>query len=179
VDEIAEETIRCKWCGTEFAGGDSCPQCGKMFAQVPCDEDPSQNAAFRCVICERTVCVELPDAGHAALCEEHRTIPVIEGWAQVYTTASEIEAGLIVENLRAEGMDAQLYNQADRSFPVDLGELSIARVLVPVWEFDGALQLIRSYMDTEGEVVFACPSCGEVYEPGQATCTSCGAALAG
>jgi predicted RNA-binding Zn-ribbon protein involved in translation (DUF1610 family) len=34
-------------------------------------------------------------------------------------------------------------------------------------------------MDTEGEVVFACPSCGEVYEPGAESCTSCGAQLAG
>jgi uncharacterized OB-fold protein len=34
-------------------------------------------------------------------------------------------------------------------------------------------------MDTEGEVTFACPSCGEVYEPGQETCGSCGASLVG
>lgn len=90
-----------------------------------------------------------------------------------------MEAQLIVENLRAEEIDAQLYNQADRSFPVDLGELSIARVLVPVWEYGPALELIQSYMDTEGEVVFACPACGEVYEPGQDRCSNCGAPLAG
>ncbi|MBV9110262.1 MAG: hypothetical protein JO306_12700, partial [Gemmatimonadetes bacterium] len=59
------------------------------------------------------------------------------------------------------------------------GELSIARVLVPVFEYDQAMQLIREYMDTEGEVVFACPSCGEVYEPGQEACASCGASLVG
>ena len=180
VNEIAaEETVRCSHCGVEFDGGDACPQCGKLRAQVPCDDDPSQNASFRCVICGRAVCAHLPDACRAALCEEHRTVPMIEGWAQVYSTAAEMEAQLIVENLRAEEIDAQLYNQADRSFPVDLGELSIARVLVPVWEYGPALELIRSYMDTEGEVVFACPSCGEVYEPGQATCSSCGASLVG
>lgn len=178
VNEIVEETVRCEHCGTEFAGGDSCPQCGKLRAQVPCEDDPAQNAAFRCVICGRAVCAHLPEGSHAALCEEHRTVPVIEGWAQVYTTAAGMEAQLIVENLRAEEIDAQLYNQADRSFPVDLGELSIARVLVPVWEYGAALELIRAYMDTEGEVVFACPSCGDVYEPGQARCSTCGAPLA-
>jgi uncharacterized OB-fold protein len=62
---------------------------------------------------------------------------------------------------------------------VDLGELSIVRLLVPVWEFSAALDIIRSYMDSEGEVGFACPSCGEVYEPGQAECASCGASLTG
>ena len=179
VDEIVEETLRCEWCGTEFAGGDSCPQCGRLQAPVPCEDDPAQGAAFRCVICGRAVCRDLPDAGHAALCDEHRTVPIIEGWAQVYTTAAGMEAQLIVENLRAEEVDAQLYDQADRTFPVDLGELSIARVLVPVWQYEGALELIRSYMDDEGEVAFACPSCGEVSEPGQATCSSCGATLAG
>ena len=35
----------------------------------------------------------------------------------------------------------------------------------------------RLHAQIEGEVVFACPSCGEVYEPGQESCTSCGAAL--
>ncbi len=177
VNEIVEETFRCGNCGVEFAEGDACPQCGKLRAQVPCEEDPSQLAGFRCVICGRAVCHNLPDADRAALCDEHRTVPVIEGWAQVYSTASDIEARLIVDNLRAEGIDTQLYDQSDRTFPMDLGEFSISRILVPVWEYGPALALIRSYMDTEGEVAFACPSCGEVYEPGQTACASCGAAL--
>ena len=179
VNEIAEETFRCERCGVEFEGGDSCPACVKLRAAVPCDDEPGATATFRCVICGRAVCAGLPDENRPALCDEHRTVPVIEGWSQVYSTGAQIEAQLIVENLRAEGIDAQLFNQADRSFPVDVGDLSIARVLVPVWEYQAADELIRSYMDTEGEVVFACPSCGEVYEPGAAECASCGATLAG
>ncbi|HLM69026.1 MAG TPA: hypothetical protein VK358_15915 [Longimicrobium sp.] len=179
VDEIAEQTVRCEHCGVEFAGGDACPQCGKLREQVTCEDDPSQLAVFRCVICGRAVCRNLPEGSHAALCDEHRTIPIIQGWAQIYSAASEMEAQLIVENLRAEEIDAQLFNQADRSFPVDLGELSIARVLVPVWQYGTALEMIQSHMDSEGEVSFACPVCGEVYEPGQVVCGSCGAPLAG
>ena len=173
----AEATYVCPRCGGEYAGSDACPGCGKLRLEVPCEADPGRPAHSRCVICGRAVCGDEPESGVAALCEDHRTISVIEGYAQVYSNNDELSAQLVVENLRAEGIEAQLYSQSDRSFPMDLGELSIARVLVPVWEFQQAMEIIRSYMDTEGEVVFACPACGEVYEPGQETCSSCGAQL--
>jgi predicted RNA-binding Zn-ribbon protein involved in translation (DUF1610 family) len=38
--------------------------------------------------------------------------------------------------------------------------------------------VIREHMDTAGEVVFACPSCGEAFDPGARECTGCGASLA-
>jgi hypothetical protein len=175
---VGDEGVRCERCGGEFVDGDACPLCGALRAEVPCDDDPTRAAHSRCVICGRALCDGRSEAARAALCDEHRSVPVIEGWSQVYTTSVEMEAQLIVENLRAEGIDAQIYAQTDRSFPVDLGELSIARVLVPVWEHEQALQTIQERMDTEGEVLFACPSCGEAYEPGAADCASCGAPLA-
>jgi hypothetical protein len=174
----AEDLVRCARCGGEFVDGDACPLCGTLRAEVPCDDDSSRPAHSRCVICARALCDARPEGTRPALCEEHRTVPVIEGWSQVYTTGAALEAQLIVENLRAEGVDAQLYAQTDRSFPVDLGELSIARVMVPVWEHEQALQIIQERMDTEGEVLFACPSCGEAYEPGIQDCAACGAPLA-
>jgi hypothetical protein len=175
--ESVEPTHTCERCGGEYTGRDACPACGRLRAEVPCDDDASRMARYRCVICGRAVCDGGLDDLPAALCEEHRTVPVIEGFAQVYSNNDELSARLVVENLRAEGIDAQLYSQTDRSFPMDLGELSIARVLVPAWEYGQALELIRDYMDTEGEVVFACPSCGEVYEPGAEVCGNCGASL--
>ena len=178
--ETPEATITCPRCGAEYAGGDACPSCGLLQAPVPCDDDPRDEARFRCVLCGRAVCGAGPGGNRAALCDEHAAIPVIEQWAQVYSTADEFEATLIVQNLQAEGMDAQVYNQKDEhAFPVDLGELSIVRVLVPVWQFAEALQLVNSYMDSAGEVTFACPACGEVYEPGQTQCGDCGASLVG
>ncbi|HEX8690987.1 MAG TPA: zinc ribbon domain-containing protein [Longimicrobium sp.] len=174
--ETPEQTFVCPRCGAEYAEGDSCPACGALRESVPCDDDASKPAHSRCVICGRALC-DGDDEPLPARCVDHRHIPVFEGWAQVYTNNDELSARLLVENLRAEGIDAQLYSQADRSFPMDLGEMSIARVLVPVWEFQHALELIESYMDTEGEVTFACPSCGEVYEPGAEVCASCGAPL--
>ena len=175
----AEASYTCDRCGTEYGDGDSCPACGALREPVPCEEDPSQRAHARCVLCGRAVCGPQADDREPARCLEHRGVPVIEGFAQVYTNNNAFAAQLLVENLRAEGLDAALYSQADRSFPMDLGELSISRVLVPAFQYEQALELVREYMDSEGEVVFACPSCGEVFEPGQETCSSCGASLAG
>lgn len=102
---------------------------------------------------------------------------MVQGWAQLYTTASEFEAYLILENLQAEGIHAYFFSQKDRVLALQLGELSIVRLLVPAWEYDTALEIIRSHMDREGEVVFACPNCGEGYGPGEHECTGCGASL--
>lgn len=179
--ETTEATYTCPRCDAQYTGGDACPACGTLRegGGVPCDDDPSKTAHSRCVICGRAVCGDPPEGRMAALCEDHRGVSVIEGFAQVYTNSNQLAAQLVVENLRAEGLDATLYSQSDRSFPMDLGELSIARVLVPTFEYQQAMELIGEYMDTEGEVTFACPGCGEVYEPGQESCTSCGASLIG
>lgn len=179
IEVEAGASFTCERCGTQYGDGDCCPACGALRESVPCEDDPSQAAHSRCVICGRPLCGDRPDDGDPARCEEHASVPVIEGFAQIYTNNNQISAQLLVENLRAEGLDATLYSQADRSFPMDLGELSIARVLVPAFQYLSALDLVREYMDTEGEVVFACPSCGEVYEPGQEACASCGASLVG
>lgn len=178
--EAPEATITCPRCGAEYTGGDACPSCGVLQAPVPCDDDPSRTAAYRCVLCGRTVCGAEPAGKRAALCDLHAHVPIIEGWAQVYTTGDPLEADLIVQNLQAEGIDAQVYSQKDdHAFPVDIGELSIVRVLAPVWEFGEAMELVQSYTSSDGEVAFACPNCGEVYEPGATQCASCGAPLAG
>ncbi|HEU0014792.1 MAG TPA: hypothetical protein VFQ45_13990 [Longimicrobium sp.] len=177
--ETPEETFACTRCGAEYAGGDSCPSCGALRAPVPCDEHPGRTAHSRCVFCGRPVCEGAADDAGPARCQEHHGVTVIEGWSQVYTTADDLEGALIVQNLRAEGIDAQVYSQKDDVFPVDLGELSIIRVLVPVWEHQAAQEIIAAYSDAAGEVGFACPNCGEVFEPGQAACSACGADLGG
>lgn len=177
-DEDDGETVTCAVCGAEHEPADACPVCGALRTPVPCDEHPDRTAHSRCVLCGRAVCERDADEGRRpTTCPEHRTVPVIEGWAQVFSTATVMEAQLLAENLKSEGIDSTIYDQADRIFPVDLGELSIVRLMVPVWEYGTALQLIRGYMDDQGEVAFACAECGEVNEPEQETCTGCGARL--
>jgi hypothetical protein len=170
--------IECDRCGSEFAGADACPGCGRIVAELACDRHPERAAVGRCVLCARALCKECSyEERRVTLCGEHREIPVIEGWAQVYSTTSEMEAQLVRDNLRAEGIEAQVFSQRDMMFNVDLGELSIVRVLVPSWEYEQALALIQSHMDVDGEVAFACASCGESYESGARECLACGAAL--
>jgi len=177
--EASGEGFRCPRCETEYEGADACPACGALRVEAACETHPDREARGRCVICGRALCDRCSAAGDDAfLCEEHRGVHMIQGWAQVYSTHGEIEAQLVQENLRAEGIDSQIFSQKDHIYPVDLGELSIVRVMVPVWEYGAALDTIRGHMDTEGEVVFACPSCGEAYEPGAEACASCGAPLA-
>lgn len=175
--EESAESFACEHCGEGYKGGDSCPSCGSLRVERACDEHPDRPAEKRCVLCGKAVCEDCRSGDSAAVCADHRTVPIIEGWAQVYSTTGEFEAQLVRENLRAEGIDAQIYSQKDSVLTVDLGELSIVRVLVPVWEYETALQTIRAHMDTEGEVVFACPACGDAYDPGTRECAACGAAL--
>jgi len=176
-DEPAE-VHRCPVCGEEYSGADACPACGTLREEVPCDVHPDRAAVGRCVVCGRAVCEECRGSDRGAIrCLDHASVKVIEGWAQVYSTTNEFEGQLVRENLRAEGIDAQIYSQRDRAFSLDLGELSIVRLLVPVWEYERALQTIRERMDREGEGSFACPACGEAFDPGARECTACGAAL--
>jgi hypothetical protein len=176
---MEEPGVTCPVCGAEHMPADACPACGALREPLPCEDHPDQAAHSRCVLCGRTVCKRDADPDRRpATCAEHRDVTIIEGWVQVYSAGTEMQAQLLADNLRAEGVDTQLYTQTDRSFVVDLGELSVVRVMVPAWEYQQALEVIRDYMDAEGEVGFACPACGEVHEPGATVCASCGATLA-
>ena len=177
--ESEEEVFHCPRCEEDYRGGRGCPACGALREPAPCALHPERSAHGQCVACGNAVCEECASTSQVAyLCPEHRSVRMTEGWAEVYTTTSEFEAQLLRDNLRAEGIDAQIYSQRDRIFSVDLGELSIVRLLVPVWSYLDALEVIRSHMDTGGEVAFACPACGEAFEPGTSQCQACGGVLA-
>jgi hypothetical protein len=175
-----ESTIRCPHCEQEVSAADpACPACGHIHGDpIACARHPDRMAGAICVVCGDAVCddCDQADAVHHA-CPEHSSVPVIEGWAQVYTTSDAIEADLIRENLQSEGVEAAVLSQKDRSFNVELGELSPVRILVPAYEYLGAVDVLTAHMDARGEVAFACPTCGEAFEPGESTCPSCGAAL--
>lgn len=130
------------------------------------------------MVCGKAVCDECHHGDrHAYLCSDHRGVRITEGWAQLYTTTTEVQAQLIRENLQAEGIDARIYSQRDRIFSVDLGELSIVRILVPAWDYERGLDAIRDHTSIDGEVTFACPNCGEARELESRECASCGATL--
>jgi hypothetical protein len=172
--------VTCPRCEESYQGGDSCPACGFAPIPIPCERHPLILADGRCVVCGRAICGDC--RGNAAdkrvyLCDEHGSVNVIEGWAQVYDDANEVEARLIRDNLVAEGIEARIFSQKDVMFSVALGELSVVRVLVPVWDYERAQEIIRDHTGIEGAVSFACPNCGEAYESGTRECQSCGASL--
>jgi hypothetical protein len=172
------EPVRCSRCGERYFDSDSCPLCGTVQAGFTCDVHEESSAEGRCLICGTLLCrVCRKGSTRVHLCAEHSEVELIQGWAQIYTTASGFEAQLLRENLLAEGVDAQIFSQKDQMFSVDFGELSIVRLLVPAWEYEQAQKVIRERMNSDGEVAFACARCGEAFEPGLAQCESCGAVL--
>jgi uncharacterized C2H2 Zn-finger protein len=175
-----EPIIRCPRCERDVDGADAtCAACGQFLAeQALCARHPTRRAEGVCVVCGDPVCDDCDptDEVHYT-CPNHRTVPVIEGWAQIYTTSDTVEADLIKENLVSEGLDAAVLSQKDHSFTVDLGDLSSVRILVPAYEYLDAMQVIATHMDVSGELVFACPTCGEAFEAGDTICGMCGAAL--
>lgn len=102
---------------------------------------------------------------------------MIEGWTEVFAPGDEVEARLLQDVLRAEGVEAQVYSQQDHVYPVHVGELGRIRLLVPDADTERAVQLVRDYLETGTTMAPTCPSCGEPFEPGDTACSRCGASL--
>ncbi len=176
----ADSDYECPNCGAVIPGdAGACPVCGQLTAPVPCARHPDRMAEGACVVCGQSLC-EACDLGQGTeyLCEDHQDVRVTEGWAEVYSANDDLEAELVRDNLQAAGIDSQVLSQKDHfSFTVDLGDLARVRVLVPAFEYEGAMQTLAQHEDTTGQVAMACPSCGAPYAEGDATCGACGASL--
>jgi uncharacterized OB-fold protein len=167
----------CPNCSRQYdASEDACPGCGRLEAEVPCERHPDRTAAGQCVVCGSAACRECDrDETREFICPDHWDVPIVDGWAQVYTTSDDLKAQLIRENLRADGLVAEILSQKDHfAVPVDLGDLSPVRVLVPAYEYQAAIRVLGDHMDGQGEVSFACQACGESYEAGATLCAACG-----
>jgi hypothetical protein len=150
-------TIECPHCGETISEEtDGCPACGELRESRQCENHADLAAKGQCVVCGTAVCEGCNRGGDAHyLCETHCDIPVVGGWAQIYTTSDDLEADLIRENLEAEGIDSRVLSQKDHfSLPVDLGDLSPVRVLVPAYEYEAAEEVLAEHRDPRGEVAF-------------------------
>ena len=178
--DLRGESRKCDRCGETIAAtAEACPACGHFHTPATCELHPERPAAGRCALCGQALC-EKCDKGRKPyhLCEEHAGVPVIEGWAEVVSVPDEVEARLIEENIRAEGIEARILDQKDHSaFPVEFGDLARVRVLVPTYAYGDAERILAAHRDAAGEVSFGCPHCGEPYEEGETVCGACGEAL--
>ena len=177
-DESMNATQTCAHCAQEFdATENGCPACGYLLEPSVCARHAGSTARGRCVICGDSVCEICNSTEPHFSCPDHARIPVFQGWAQVYSTNVDLEAQLIRDNLKSEGIDAETLSQQDRMIHVEVGDLAAVRVLVPAFDYVPAAEIVQSHMDGRGEVAFGCASCGEAYEPGQERCASCQAEL--
>lgn len=178
--DLRDQTRRCDHCGeTVAADAETCPACGHLKAATACDRHPDRAAPGRCALCGTALCDEC-DAGtkHYHLCAEHAGVKIIEGWAEVLALPDEMEAHLIEENLKAEGIESRILSKKDHSaFPVEFGDLARVRILVPTYAYEEADRVLAAHRDAVGEVSFGCPNCGERYEEAEAVCSKCGEAL--
>ncbi len=103
------------------------------------------------MICGRLVC---PDCRHGprpgALCEDHGTLRLVSGWAEIRRTADELDAEFVAGILRSAGIEAQVFSQKDHANVVTFGGLSIVRVLVPPFRYEEAERLLHDEGITPG-----------------------------
>lgn len=79
---------------------------------------------------------------------------MIEGWVEVFSAGSELEAQLVRDNLRNEGLEAEVYSQASHVYPVEMGDLNVIRVLVPTEQEEQARGVLDEHSDADGDVSF-------------------------
>ena len=153
----AATPVDCEHCGERIASdADACPACGELREGRRCSTHGDRDASGQCVVCGSAVCDGCNRGGDTHyLCETHGNIAVVGGWAQIYTTSDDLEAQLIRENLEAEGVDARVLSQKDHfSIPVDFGDLSPVRVLVPAYAYQDAERLLAEHRDASGDIAF-------------------------
>lgn len=152
----SDRTEACSNCSEEISvDAEACPACGTLRERRSCETHGDVNAEGQCVVCGRALCENCNHGGKHFVCDDHRTVPLLQGWAQVYSTTDDLEAQLIRDNLEAEGVDARVLSQKDHfSIPVDMGELSPVRVLVPAFLYMDATNLLAEHTNASGEVRF-------------------------
>jgi hypothetical protein len=153
-----ESTIRCPRCDQEIdATEPGCPACGSILSgTMQCARHADVQAIGTCVFCGDPVCDEcnIQELSVHFACPEHQSVPLVEGWAQIYSTFDEFEAQLIKDNFEAEGIDCEVLSQKDTTFTVDFGDLSPIRILVPAYSYLDAVPILADHMDEDGEVEF-------------------------
>jgi RNA polymerase subunit RPABC4/transcription elongation factor Spt4 len=104
-----------------------CPACGIGFEEnVYCDTHAATAAFSHCVICHRKLCeaCSLVVQGRH-VCEEHRAVELIEGWATAAITTTRLEAVLHQQQLEKLGIAARVLSNTIEPIYGTLGMFEI------------------------------------------------------
>jgi len=71
-------------------------------------------------------------------------VRIVQGWAEVERATDEMRAAVFTERLRWAGIDAELLSQKDQTNVVAIGGLAVIRVLVPAYQFESAVAVLRA-----------------------------------
>ncbi|MDZ7290969.1 MAG: hypothetical protein ONB44_12330 [candidate division KSB1 bacterium] len=99
----------CENCGAGASSQDQfCMACGVAFEENPtCDIHPATAAIALCVVCKKRLCADCSFVKHGRyVCEEHRKVELIEGWATALATSTRLEAELQQQHLERLGIPA-------------------------------------------------------------------------
>ncbi len=55
----------------------------------------------------------------------------VDGWMTIYSTSTDYEAELVKDRLVDAGVDAVILTHRDRAFSLNVGDMSVVRILVP------------------------------------------------
>lgn len=135
-----------------------CPHCGVLMVEVEgergqeCAVHAKVPAIAACVVCGKRMCDRCAREKEGKyFCDNDEHVKMAFDWAQVYTAATEIEAEMVKANLAGAGISAVVLLQTDRMYVATLGDLAVARVMVPKYKLSDAEEIIRAMEQEEGE----------------------------
>lgn len=123
-----------------------------MFARpARCEIHPETLTSTGCAVCGRAVCPAC-DRGdrYVSLCEAHREVKVVQGWAEAIRMHDDAEAELAAGSLRAAGLDANVLSQKDHAHMLSMAGMAVVRVLVPAGQYEDARDVLRAADEAHG-----------------------------
>lgn len=79
----------------------------------------------------------------------------IEGWVVVFSTGTDYEAKLVRDRLDDSGLDAVVLTHRDHAFNLNVGKLSLVRVLVAPHQAADAIAILGAPQITDEELAAA------------------------
>ena len=88
----------------------------------------------------------------------------IEGWVVVFSSGTDYEAEMVRDRLDDSGLNAVVLTHRDHAFNLNVGKLSLVRVLVEPHQESQALAILQSQPFTDEELASAAMKANPISE---------------